>query len=107
MIDSGRRSIRLVIHNVISTAGFVAESINSIFVLHLENTLHNKGLPSVMTTRSSRLIKSLIILLILSLISLFNVLPILRLDFSTAFLGDDFSAHFRIKLATVSKFFGQ
>lgn len=99
MIDSGRRSIRLVIHNVISTAGFVAESINSIFVLHLENTLHNKGLPSVMTTRSSRLIKSLIILLILSLISLFNVLPILRLDFSTAFLGDDFSFHVERVLA--------
>ncbi|WP_418605178.1 hypothetical protein [Lacticaseibacillus styriensis] len=52
-----------------------------------------------MTTRSSRLIKSLIILLILSLISLFNVLPILRLDFSTAFLGDDFSFHIERVLA--------
>lgn len=46
-----------------------------------------------MTTRSSQLIKTLIIILTLSLVSLFDVLPILKLDFSTAFLGDDFSFH--------------
>ena len=46
-----------------------------------------------MKTRSSHLIKGLIITLILALISLFNVLPILKLNFSTAFFGDDFFFH--------------
>ena len=48
---------------------------------------------------SKRLIKSVTIILILSVVSLFNVLPVLKLNFATAYLGDDFFFHVERVLA--------